>query len=1308
MSEQQPAHLAEGVRQKGAANRCGVALVIVLCMLVLIAVLVVGFFSNVTSDFTTTQSYAKAADARQLAEAAVNLVMAQIGQGANSSTTLTWTSQPGLIRTFDNNGVPQNFYKLYSSNAMIVPGGAFSLTTGSSDVPPAGWNNEPALYTDLNSPVLVSDTLGNVTDSNGNLCDACFPIIDGNYLVDGSTLTPPVPAIKPSPEPYPGATYLTYDAPVRNSAGAIVQQPDGVPDMNGFYVVSPPTYNGNPTQISGANNPVPMPVMWLYVLQNGTIVAPQTTGSGTIVSFSSAPAGSQPTASNPIVGRIAFWTDDDTCKVNINTAAGDTWVNSTTPPAMGSPGNPGSYWDTPRVSSPFDETCLAAYQPAQNEYQRYPGHPATTYLSAVFPTLTSAQIYQIVPRVTQGGSLGGTVTATGAIVPDTDRLYDTVDELMFAPSLSGSTRTINPPLTASAVERAKFFLTAHSRAPEVNLFGQPRVVIWPVNAANDAQHRTAFDDLIAFCGTLNNYVYYFQRSNPNSPTVDLPGKASATGLGRNRSLISYLRSLTNLPFPGLAEGGATFQSKYGQDRDQILTEIFDYIRGTNAQDTSVPGLVAYTSTNGYGEGQIVPITDTASNGTTPLRGFGHYPIITEASLLFIGRAQTDLSGSNSYHDPAIDGTSPAPGYTRIQAAFLLKFFDPNQGYASYHPNFDVNVSGLENLEWNGSSMGFPKGGGTIQVNNGNYLSMGGGDMGVTPFVWGTNYSSYCISSTMDVLTSGSSFAFSTNGTPITVQIFDPSDLSTVLQTYTLTFPNSTFPLPQLAPYLTDPNPGSGSIGTGNWCDFKARFNPANSNELQTYICRTDVVRSIVANTDPRLIAASTNVPSGMFTKISGYDTLSLNLAHGIFDTVDGNHRPFMYTQIGKLVANTLYSKPGTSPYTSAGDLNFSPALPAPQGVQPQVTGSCGIWKAQLISDPCVFTGSNGLYAVPANGVFVGGTGSVPGDWDNGAGSERDGAYVNKADEGAQPYGTLLPYFGAGYHPNGTTFFSPNRQIPSAGMFGSLPTGVVANSPWRTLLFRPDPTGNQLHIGAQAPPDYLLLDLFNMPIVEPYAISDPFSTAGKINMNYQIVPFTSITRDTALEAVLRPEQLLAISNSTSVSTTYKLGTPPGNSLRNYMDLDQTLTGFTNRFNSNNIIGSDVFRSASEICSIWLVPQGQTYANMQNYWANYPLTGDNSREKPYADIYPRLTTKSNTFTVHYRVQALKKSRNTNPAEWVEGTDQVTGEYRGYSTIERYLDTTSSGIPDYATASSPQAPQSMDSFYKFRVLETKQFAP
>jgi uncharacterized protein (TIGR02600 family) len=252
----------------------------------------------------------------------------------------------------------------------------------------------------------------------------------------------------------------------------------------------------------------------------------------------------------------------------------------------------------------------------------------------------------------------------------------------------------------------------------------------------------------------------------------------------------------------------------------------------------------------------------------------------------------------------------------------------------------------------------------------------------------------------------------------------------------------------------------------------------------------------------------------------------------------------------------------------------------------------------------------------------------------------------------------------------------------------------------------------------------------MPIVEPYAISDPFSTAGKVNMNYQIVPFTYITRSTAVQAVLRSEQLLAVPGTGPTSafgSGYK-GSGAFND-RYYIDLNQTLIGFNNMFTTGTTDGSgstpDIFRSASQICNIWLVPAGLspalTYSTTPAFWTSTTankggiLTGDNSRERPYANIYPRLTTKSNTYTVHMRVQTLKKIKSTDPTTWVEGSDVISGEYRGSTTMERYLDTsnttsaTGTVMPDYATQSQPLAAGlAIDNYYKFRVVETKQFTP
>ena len=106
--------------------------------------------------------------------------------------------------------------------------------------------------------------------------------------------------------------------------------------------------------VSSDTGAVTMPVMWLYELQDGTL-GPASNG----------------TKANPIVGRIAFWTDDETSKININTAG------------------IGSSWNTPRANS-TDDVAWATTQPAAGEFSRYPGHPAMTSLFPAFDANASS------------------------------------------------------------------------------------------------------------------------------------------------------------------------------------------------------------------------------------------------------------------------------------------------------------------------------------------------------------------------------------------------------------------------------------------------------------------------------------------------------------------------------------------------------------------------------------------------------------------------------------------------------------------------------------------------------------------------------------------------------------------------------------------------------------------------------------------------------------------------------------------------------------------------------------------------------
>lgn len=393
----------------------------------------------------------------------------------------------------------------------------------------------------------------------------------------------------------------------------------------------------------------------------------------------------------------------------------------------------------------------------------------------------------------------------------------------------------------------------------------------------------------------------------------------------------------------------------------------------------------------------------------------------------------------------------------------------------------------------------------------------------------------------------------------------------------------------------------------------------------------------------------------------------------------------------------------------------------------------------------------------------------PGDWDTGPFVLRDGPYCNKADEGTKPHSVggadITPYLGDDYQHQdyqlqGTTFFSPNRQIPSAVMFGSLPTGVLANKPWQTLLFRPakyylpggtGQPGNSIeHPGSAryGPPDHLMLDLFWMPVVEPYAISEPFATSGKINLNHQIVPFTNIRRDTGLRAVLKSVKITAMNPNQPVSNgdqpyiyNYKsmstAGKNSGNNgawgviARRSIDLDNTLKQITDRLDRNK-----PFVSASEICDIPLIPRDVPLVSglpapmkphvpagfsastslsnfdstLKTFWDQHKLTGDNALEKPYAYIYPRLTTRSNSYTVHVRVQTLRKnSADSGKYVFRNARDQVSGEFRGSFLLDRYLDPNLANLVDInGNPTAETDPNAALGPYRFRVVSSKQFTP
>lgn len=735
-------------------------------------------------------------------------------------------------------------------------------------------------------------------------------------------------------------------------------------------------------------------------------------------------------------------------------------------------------------------------------------------------------------------------------------------------------------------------------------------------------------------------------------------------------LFAFLRALTSREIPGF---GGNFEAKYDDngvtgERDQILTEIFDYVRTVNLNETyktrnaSLSGgnFVSYTNDRvsgnigtdaafkqASGSGWVLPIK-------TPYgRGAGRVPVISEIGLWFI---QTRTESGGAFSDP-----SPP----EVQPGFLIETFSPMQGVMGWVPlNFSYKITNITAPTINGQNLvpntefrstWTPPGSAFARS-----INMGGTD----GFAWlmSGGLSTANINHFGDVphLTSKAnaiklppgSTTFDIVGGEIEITFmtspnYDTRGGGTVFQTYRVQIPSATgIPVPTpVDPNLALAGAAYKPVLLNGWA--QRRGNPTVASLIK-FSPGDDVVRGLaIRHGDYRTVAYLENVPTSFFQK-----DWQANFGFRTRGTL-----AYPGTRNGSYVSGLAYTSA-----QSADATNFyeTPRPKIPLDINGLVEA---LWDA---------------------------------DFDNGLANLIDGPYLNKTDEGSLSATGQVPYFfERGALADG--LFSPFRQIPSAVAFGSLPTGVKhaeagQNTYWRTLAFSPNPLSGSAHHGLSDPPDHLLLDLFTMPIVEPYAISEPFSTAGRLNLNHQLAPFSHITRTTALQAALASQKVVALNDS--LASTYKTANYPASSIRFPIDATETLEAMDDYLKEK---GQNLFRSASEICGVHLVPQGQTAQSVKTWWNNYRLTGNNSRERPYASLYPLLTTKSNVFTTHLRAQAIKRLPS--------GEIKVLAEYRGSILFERYLD-----FNDEAFQTGTVDPDnvSLEPYFKFRTLSSKQFDP
>lgn len=1415
-------------------RRRGIALIIVISVLGLMTLLTLAMFTLSESELKGARHQASGIQAKNLSDVAVNIAISQLRKSTTQNLTASgrevWASQPGMIRRYDTRGDLQTAYKLYSSSQMIVAGGPDAEAYLINDTPLPNWNEHPNRYVDLNRPIIRANAEG--------VPQMRFPIVDPR-AADGTSRS------------VRGFSYGDTFADGKKIAGV--------------------------TLLGGDAQRLPMPVEWLYVLKDGSIGVLNGHGhfQGTV----------NATKENPIVGRIAFWTDDESSKININTAS------EPTP------------WAVPTFFHEQD-AGWAWRQPATGEFQRYPGHPATTALSPIlFPdrTLTWQDkdlIYNLVPKIGPGGSRSGTVNyndpnqeAVKLSQFRKERLYTSLDEFLLKED-----RTLNDfgnaAVTPDTLQRTGFFLTAHSRSPESNPFGLPKVAVWPISYRG-AECRSSFDNVIAFCSSLQKTsgkrLYMFQRGFEDSPTADVTQT-------ENQVLLEWLLSQFKKPIPGFAASGADhFSTKYGDDLPQILVEFFDYIRSANLQDpylvdekikpasTGANVLLGYAGTytrpldfktftdprfvlNGVdaetgetvenefrafpGHGQVTPSVWSPSGTANTYLGIARFPTITEVGLHFICAADNTNDAKNTYiaadpnigkpgggsapklastdgnikdrwysnfppnpaPDPSkgkkanltkypytqgfpygsdvnhpgykpenwnwqlVENTPLKPGFRRVQARLLFELFTPAAGYTIIEPEFTVRVKGLSQFKLNGQPL-FPNDVEVVRtgrrVTHNGTTQTGGYANGVKGFTRGRmaparapmpqdaqwnapkwqvqpsadapdtlgTLSYDLISNFIDIqVTNATGAALNMNISPANLEIevisghlgktvTAPEVPASLVQTLVVPFPDNTVKPPTLVrnPIAASTSPAAPAVEAPFWWSFYDKgcmgFNVTALKKGSEAVLPNLGGRYWGSNAVP---SVSNEPRRGAF--FYGFDPVVAGAPRPFRPQITPGNPTKAEEDEGSDVVQTVTIKHGDYRLTAAQRVvpasDWKPhrywgqrrlAHNFTSQTSNQIPGYDYGGTADLANRLVPNSASN-TYAnnrIPDLPYFTEASTAAQnyGDFDNGFGPERDGPYINKPDEGSLGANSKMAYYEAVNNATsaGGSFFTPNRQIASPVVFGSLPTGVKSGEAWRTLLFRPQANhpGGAEKFGGKNPPDHLFLEFFWMPVVEPYAISEPFSTAGKVNLNYQLLPFTHIKRSSGIRGVIENELITAVNEKDMAD--YKAWPDSSDHDRFWkdsedkkwhhkIDVDKTLTQFEDRFSNGKL-----FLSASEICDIELVPQGVSSVDkVKNFWSTRRLTGDNTRERPYANIYPRVTTRSNTYRVHFVSQVIVKARSTEP-DTIEGADQIVGEHRGSTVIQRYLDPARRDLPDFAVGFTEET---LDTYHQFRVIETKKF--
>ncbi len=940
------------------------------------------------------------------------------------------------------------------------------------------------------------------------------------------------------------------------------------PTLAGLYPIAPPAAGK-----SVAN----MKIGWINLLADPGVAASKT---------------------NQIVGRIAFWVDDESCKVNINTADG-------------------SQKNDPLQSYGF-------------------GTPSEISLAAL---------------------PGASLTIASSIA-----LYATASGFNSAAEVGRATG-----LGASFFADNKFNITYYSRSPDLNIFGEPKIQLFPVNrttggevrnmmlgfyGAYGAEAALANDTTIRAISSTISHVYPTSAQLPQTtvngsparlpqylsefkkPTVSQAMTTASFNYPLGMRMASYLNGRNSLGqsiiwprFSGATASG--FTGKYtARQIDSICLQIQDVVAGCWMADQgrtySLPTIMA----QGFLSSQIVS-------------GIGRAPLFNEVFV--------EVQNSTA----SVSGKTIVNSQFRINAELVFpRFYEGTPLQAPY---------GVDPANWPVGDTSAPH---TLNSQDRplvtSNLTTGNSLLGGR---WMDNmlriYDGSATQADMDSNAGSAQAGIDLMGNP--GEILDPDQVKAAAY----------------HPFRLN----SSGVGYNGSILGQSTVRPA---------LQMTTMAAVGQSWYPGGYHAIMNA-NRPFAYPSKPNLTSMTVAGGLslwtHNETGGTWRQFDFSPLEGLRGPT-YTGESTASIRStvlASVLPVSMSVPA-LGVtsyllrvkDPLVNKNAGDWEAvtnpsgtqltmEMPSSKTVSYAKGGATSVDANFPLASGI-VAPDNFDG----DNPGY---KPTGGGDPLSLWLP--------RQDIRMPKLSRFPSVGALNSVRTGILPDSgasgtPWRSISLTPA-SGSGQTTAAGSYPDWAMLDLFTVPFLpqkpvtmgsdtqtDARILTSGGSTEGRLNINNPRIPypFSESVPGVTQTPPERTAPLEALFFGLKASTQYDVN---GDPIYAVVD-EKALAAAVQTYLSTN----SVMMIPGEVANVPEI-DSYTYAGV--------TANARSRNDVVRQLVGALTTQSNVFSVWVVAQTVKKVPTNSDYGQFQAGDTVTGSIRRRYTIERYIETGKDGVPGNA---------------------------